>query len=138
MGTRSLTVIVDEMWPGKKPAKELAVMYRQFDGYLSGHGKDLKEFLDGFVIVNGMSQKHPKLANGGSCLAAQVIAHFKTEPGEIYLYEAGARDCGEEFIYTITASPDQPLRLAIDSYGKRIFDGTVADFDPVALDKEAA
>ena len=38
MGTRSLTVVKEE-------ENELLVMYRQMDGYPSGHGQDLANFL---------------------------------------------------------------------------------------------
>jgi len=37
MGTRSLTYVYDNKEP-------LVCMYRQFDGYPSGHGKELAEF----------------------------------------------------------------------------------------------
>jgi hypothetical protein len=52
------------------------------DGYPDGHGQELADFLDGFKIVNGISTEDrdfPKVANGMGCLAAQVIAHFKTD-----------------------------------------------------------
>ena len=49
MGTRSLTVFNDE------DGKEIAVMYRQFDGYPSGHGTELAEFLAGKKMVNGFN-----------------------------------------------------------------------------------
>jgi hypothetical protein len=98
MGTRSLTVFVDEH--GKN---EIAVLYRQYDGYPEGHGLELANFLNGFLIVNGMRGNEPeKFANGMECLAAQIISNFKTEPGNFYLYPADTRDCGEEFIYVVT------------------------------------
>lgn len=40
MGTRSLTVFIDE-----HNDKEIVVMYRQMDGYPEGHGQDLVDFL---------------------------------------------------------------------------------------------
>ena len=95
MGTRCLTVFQDN------DGTEIAVLYRQFDGYPDGMGNDLKEFLAPKRLVNGMSGDTSKVANGMGCLAAQIVAHFKTEAGNFYLYPAGARDCGEEFIYTL-------------------------------------
>jgi hypothetical protein len=90
---------------------EIVVMYRQYDGYPKGHGAELQEFLKGFVVVNGISlapgEKSPiRMANGGGCLAAQVVAHFKTDVGGFYLYPAGTRDVGEEWIYDVTPSCD--------------------------------
>jgi hypothetical protein len=109
MGTRSLTVIKDE------EGGEICVMYRQFDGYLEGHGKDLLEFLQGRKVVNGISLgSREKASNGMACLAASLIANFKTAPlspidpaapatdiGNVYLHRAGTRDCGEAYIYTV-------------------------------------
>ena len=71
MGTRSLTFVYD----GKEP---MINMYRQYDGYPSGHGSNLAEFLNSFdAIVNGISVgDNRKIANGMGCLAAQLIAHF--------------------------------------------------------------
>jgi len=113
MGTRCLTIFKDE-------GTEYAVMYRQFDGYPDGHGKELAEFLKGLVLVNGYgSSDEPflkrggRIANGMSCLAAQAIARFKGKEhagsetygqcGGIYLYPAGTRDCGEDYVYTVYA-----------------------------------
>jgi len=39
--------------------------------------------------------------NGMECLAAQAVSYFKKEIGEFYLYPAGTRNVGEEFIYYI-------------------------------------
>ena len=62
MGTRSLTFVYD----GNKP---LINMYRQFDGYPSGHGTELAEFLNSFdEVVNGLPLgDNRKLANGMGC-----------------------------------------------------------------------
>jgi len=81
MGTRSLTYVYD----GKTP---IMCMYRQFDGYLSGHGQELANFLNELTIDNGISGK-PKLfsfANGMGDLAAQMIVWFKKTPGGFYIH----------------------------------------------------
>jgi hypothetical protein len=137
MGTRSLTCINDER------GREIVVMYRQFDGYPTGHGQDLKEFLEPFTIVNGLRvEENRKVANGMDCLAAQLVAHFKTTPGDIYLMPAKTRDAGEEYIYTVHMK-DHELCLkvqagAVTFFGlpgttqehmPTIFDGPVATFD---------
>jgi hypothetical protein len=106
MGTRSLTVFMDNS------GKEIAVLYRQYDGYPSGHGIELAEFLKDFTVVNGMGiTDNRKIANGMDCLACQIIARFKTEPGGFYLYPAGSRNCGEEFIYILSVETDKGLRI---------------------------
>lgn len=133
MGTRCLTVIKDEN------DEEIVVMYRQMDGYPSGHGKDLKEFLDGFYIVNGITNKdNEKAANGMSCLAGQIIAHFKTGIGSFYIEKAGSRDMDEEYIYTVYCDVNPVrqkdfLNIKVENFENVIYDGPVSTFDP---DKE--
>ena len=96
MGTRCLTVLKEE------EGKEIAVLYRQMDGYPAGHGQDLLDFLADKRIVNGISVDDGCSFNGMHCLAASVVAHFKEHIGSFYLYPAGTRDVGEEYIYTVT------------------------------------
>jgi len=125
MGTRSLTVFIDQA------GKEIAVMYRQFDGYPEGHGKDLADFLTGMKIVNGMrGDDSPKIANGMSCLTAQVVAHFKKEPGNIYIYPAGTRNTGEKYIYFVSGKTDDiepTIMVDCDKQGK--FEGHASEFN---------
>jgi hypothetical protein len=96
MGTRSLTQVYDD-------GKAVVCMYRQFDGYPTGHGAELAEFLNQFeAITNGIAfGETRKTANGMGCLAAQLIGHFKTEAGGFYLYPIGTEDVGEEYDYHI-------------------------------------
>jgi hypothetical protein len=120
MGTRSLTVFVDT---DGETEQEIAVLYRQFDGYPSGHGLDLCEFLSGMTIVNGLNGQK-RVANGMPCLAAQVVAHFKTEAGHFYLYPAGTRDTGEEYTYTVYGKEgEEPQVKCMDYDGVELFNG---------------
>lgn len=102
MGTRALTVFIDER------GEEIAVLYRQFDGYPDGHGHELTSLLKGRSLVNGYTAEDEKSGNfnGMNDLAAGVIAHFKSKSpiGGFYLYPAGTRDIGEEYIYSVRAS----------------------------------
>ena len=110
MSTRCLTVFTDER------GRELAVLYRQFDGYPDGHGKELAEFLNKMKIVNGISgEESHKFANGLRCLAAQVIAKFKDEPGNFYLYPAGTRDAGEDYRYIVSGQVGQEPTIEIQN-----------------------
>ena len=70
MGTRSLTYVYTETYKRTKP-KPIVCMYRQYDGYLSGHGLELAEFLEPITLVNGLGQNKQRVANGMGCLAAQ-------------------------------------------------------------------
>jgi len=47
MGTRSLTYVYE----GETP---IMCMYRQFDGYLEGHGQELANFLNELTVGNGI------------------------------------------------------------------------------------
>jgi hypothetical protein len=90
---------------------ELCRIYRQNDGYPSGHGYELAELCDR-LIVNGYSgsmtsaagKSYPReqQANGMGCLAASVIAGLKDGIGGTYIERTG----GEindwcEYIYIV-------------------------------------
>lgn len=92
-------------------------------------------------------RKGSNVANGMSCLAAQVIAHFKTEPGRFYVHPAGTRDVGESFVYELYCGPSRE-REGEDGYSFEardiyltvrptyedsvLYDGPLDDFDPHA------
>lgn len=122
MGTRSLTVFRDE------EKKEICVLYRQYDGYPKGHGKDLLDFLKDGQGVNGFGNSDSKQFNGMGCLAAQVVAHFKKGVGDFYIYPAGARDAWEEYIYFIDYKKSgddgkwQPVVTCFDVYEDKEID----------------
>ncbi len=118
MGTRSLTVFIDS----NHNDEEIAVIYKQFDGYPEGHGKDLAEFLAGKTLVDGISGKHDEsqIFNGTGCLAASVVTHFKNRPGDVYLCPAGTRDTGEEYIYMVYGKTDGPVCIKILDYNSKV------------------
>lgn len=119
MGTRSLTVMIQDEW---EEQKEICVLYRQYDGYVEGHGHELAKFLSTFRVVNGLGGVSSyQLANGAGCLFAQIIAHFKDEPGGFYLYPPGSRD--EEYVYFVTAGHNKPIHVRVLAYGEEIFSG---------------
>ena len=96
MGTRSLTYVYDY-------GKPVVCMYRQFDGYPSGHGQELAEFLFDGKLVNGIpSGAKGKLFNGMGCLAAQMVAAFKDGVGGFYLYHTDLnQDSWQEYEYHV-------------------------------------
>lgn len=118
MGTRSLTHILENK-------DTLTTMYRQYDGYLSGHGKELAEFLKEIQIVNGYSSDTNNIANGMGCLTAQLIAHFKDGCGNIYIYPPNIKDCWEEFTYFVYLK-DKSLKIKVKNNINNhiLFDGT--------------
>lgn len=138
MGTRSLTHFIQryQEQPKDKRRKpiykdtEVVVMYRQMDGYPSGHGIDLAEFLAKGKLVNGISFAEKELVfNGMGCLSAQVIAHFKNGAGGIYLHEAGTTDCWQNYDYYVIANEDtKEVTFKCVNGSKTIFEGTPQQF----------
>jgi hypothetical protein len=120
MGTRSLTFVYEDN-------KAIINMYRQFDGYPEGHGQELADFLGQFAaITNGIRVGETrKTANGMGCLAAQLVANFKTEVGGFYLYPTSAKDCGQEYEYHVYQD-----KVVIKDYdGNQLFRGTWPEFN---------
>lgn len=126
MGTRSLTRIYNE------GSEELVTMYRQFDGYPEGLGKELAEFLSSHELVNGISgdSNSSNAFNGMGCLAARVVSHFKgDEIGSVYLYQPGATDCWEEFVYRIECDEGKIMLSVYGVYAKKdLFSGTPEEY----------
>jgi hypothetical protein len=110
MGTRSLTRVINTYRDEKKNKQvkvTLVNMYRQYDGYPSGHGVELAEFLSSGKVVNGIGFNEPqRVFNGAGCLAAQMVAHFKDGAGGFYLEPITAKNCGQEFEYEVIVDFD--------------------------------
>ena len=71
-----------------------------------------------------------KIANGYGCLAAQIVAHFKTIPGNIYLYECNDdQDSWQDYTYTVYPKDGEPNWISIYSnlIKECIFVGTPED-----------
>ena len=145
MGTRSLTFV----YQGDEP---IINMYRQYDGYPTGHGAELAEFLGQFhAITNGIAVgEKRRTANGMGCLAAQLVSYFKEDvAGNYYLYPTSCVDCGQDYEYHIYQLEGQ-LRVKITDRGwnafgltlsdtnESIFDGTLEEFTEFCTEKEEA
>ena len=118
MGTRSLTFVYTE------DNTPIINMYRQFDGYPTGHGAELAEFLLSGRMVNGLNgMGKEKQFNGMGCLAAQMIAHFKQSAGGFYIHPVDSTDCWQDYEYHV-----QENRVRIYDMTKDIFDGTWEQF----------
>ena len=131
MGTRSLTHIQNEH------GTTLVTIYRQFDGYPSGMGQDLKDFLAPITLVNGIGQ-HDRAgthANGVGCLAAQLLKHLKEDIGGIYIKAPDSADCGEDYTYTVQVTDKKVIRLQVRGYkGKLLYDGPITAFDGATVE----
>jgi hypothetical protein len=119
MGTRSLTYVYD----GETP---IMCMYRQYDGYLSGHGQELANFLNELTLGNGI----PKFgdlftyANGMGDLAAQMIVWFKKTPGGFYIHPIELnQDCLQDYEYHVYEN-----KVVVKNPGEVIFSGSWNEF----------
>ena len=126
MGTRSITFVYEE-------DEAVVCMYRQFDGYPSGHGAELSDFLDGRSSVNGFNSSTPPNAyNGMGCLAAQMIAYFKTSVGGVYIHApVQGRDYWQEFEYHVYED-----KIIVKNPDEVIFNGTWDNFHSFCSDEE--
>lgn len=120
MGTRSLTYVYDD-----NGDSALVCMYRQYDGYPSGHGKELADFLMPLTLVNGLGFNEERaVANGMGCLAAQMVAKFKDGPGDIYLMAPKEDiDSWQEYEYRI-----YPSKVVVNTTSGVIFEGSWEKF----------
>lgn len=153
MGTRSLTHVQGT------DGSTLVTIYRQYDGYFTGHGNDLFEIGNGMRIVNGYTPEDQtgRVANGAECFAAQLVMELKLlmrqqqidsrkrfpdhhknetfEPsavnalGGIYIYPAGSVDVGEEYTYFLRESHGA-LHLVASCYDDVMFSGPISMFGP--------
>jgi len=128
MGTRASTIIKN----GTIDAPIIINMYRQFDGYLSGHGKDLKDAFGNTKIINGISsQKAPEYANGMGCFAAQVVAKLKEGIGSIYLSPITSDTEGYTYILYEGGVPysgtPNPVCIKVKRYTEEIYDGPLSE-----------
>jgi hypothetical protein len=125
MGTRALTIIKDT------DSKTLVNLYRQFDGYQDYHGSELKHFLSDLTMVNGFSDRNAPIANGMGCLAAQLIAHLKTEVGLHYIHPTYDTENYVDYVYTIyptTSADESTISIKVESYGETLFEGLITDY----------
>jgi hypothetical protein len=119
MGTRSLTYV----YGGETP---IMCMYRQYDGYLSGHGQELANFLNELTLGNGI----PKFgdlytyANGMGDLAAQMIVWFKKTPGGFYINPIDFdQNCWQDYEYHVYEN-----KVVVKNPGEVIFSGSWNEF----------
>ncbi len=111
-------------------------VYQYADGYLSGVGVELAEWLMKKSLINGigMDQNNSKYANGVGCLAAQFIRDFKTSVGGLYIYPTSYNHEWIDYHYMIII--DDPLDIRkplplndITKISVTVFDNTKPIFE---------
>ena len=140
MGTRSLTFIYDtyKARNGRAVHRPIINLYRQYDGYPSGHGAEIVEFLKQFTMTNGIpvgrDNTERRIANGMGCLAAQFVSNFKgSDAGQFYLYPVTAKDCGQDYEYHIYSN-GPTFRVKVINKGCNMFGLTTSDTNEVIFD----
>lgn len=118
MGTRSTTKFIIKR--GDKLTPILNV-YQQYDGYISGVGHELAEFLLSKKIINGIGRGQDAFdyANGFGCLVAQYIKEFKDKVGNLYITDFEDR---QEYNYEVIFDEDK-------YYSKNFLDNTLFNVD---------
>jgi len=129
MGTRCLTYVYD----GENP---IMCMYRQYDGYLSGHGQELANFLNELTIGNGIAKFGDLFtyANGMGDLAAQMIVWFKKTPGGFYIHPIELnQDCWQDYEYHVYEN-----KVVVMNPTEVIFSGSWNEFLLLTTESETA
>ena len=138
MGTRCLTFVYDDSSTDDGSAEAIMCIYRQYDGYPSGHGHELAQFLNSKTIVNGYGEQNSMEANGMSCLAAQLVVQLKHGVGGIYIYAPMVgRDHWQDYEYHVyeTKVIVKSCATVYDSgHYQVIFEGTWQEFAQFCLD----
>ena len=135
MGTRSTYRIIEQYKneDGSIENNNLVLIYRQYDGYPTGHPLETAEWLATAKVVNGLGLAENQLVfNGAGCLAAQLIAKFKDGPGGTYIHSLDSRgESWEDYLYDIIVKEDQSIEYVCYENGSRkkeLFRGSPSDF----------
>ena len=139
MGTRSTYRIIEQHTTGKKVKKikndELVLIYRQYDGYPTGHPLETAEWLSTGKIVNGFGVTENQLVfNGAGCLAAMLIGRLKEgQTGNTYIHSLKSRgECWEDYLYDIIVKEDYSIEYVCYDNSEvgqpELFRGTPSDF----------
>lgn len=135
MSTNSVTRVRSRWTEKEDEYKVHARIYRHWDGYPECHGKWLYDFLDGMVVVNGLTGKEPvKYANGPGRLAAQITAALVKDGHQPDLLSSDYS--GLDFEYQVSVDYGaaggaiivEVFNGSIYDEASPLFKGTVAEF----------
>jgi hypothetical protein len=134
MGTRSTYRIIEQYKneDGSIENNNLVLIYRQYDGYPTGHPLETAEWLSNGKVVNGYSMSEELQFNGAGCLAAQLIAKYKDGPGGTYIHSLDSRgESWEDYLYDIIVKEDRTIEYVCYDNNEdktELFRGTPAQF----------
>jgi len=127
MATRSLVRFArreDGVSFSEHPEKVEVQVYKHWDGYPSGHPTQLANWLVNKKIVNGLGLNPINVANGLGCLAAQYIAAFKMEPGDLYVENPDTERGWIDYITYVWGDDGKDIYMSIFDDEECIFVGT--------------
>lgn len=126
MSTSASFTLIDKHEP-------VITMYSHWDGYPEGVPLKVMKWLSEIKVVDALTLDNENVANGVSCLAAQLIAKFKTGAGSIYLYNPEMQyQLGEDYIYNIYID-DEHIKVFVYKFDIEhnmidVFKGSVQEF----------
>ena len=116
MATRSLVRFAkreDGVSFSEHPEKVIVQIYKHYDGYPKGHPLEIAKYLKDFKIVNGLGAHDIRVANGLGCLAAQYVAAFKMEAGDIYIESLDTKHFDIEYIVYVWGTDHKDIWMSI-------------------------
>jgi hypothetical protein len=135
MGTRSTIAFIDKRVAKNIYENEIVRIYQQYDGYPSGVGLKLANWLKDKTVVNGFSMNQTMdngFCNGIGCMSAQFIHDFKTDIGGLYITD---HDDTEDYNYKVVVTYDIPSdthEITLEAYrwddNTPFFSGTPQEF----------
>lgn len=124
MGTKALIRVFDE------ENNFLLGIYQHSDGYLSGLGEKLAEFLEKIKFEGYSFEERVmgKAANGMGCLAAQIVGHLKDDWGHVYIIPSSLVEDDSQGIHAHYCYDIHSNYVKVKHLGKTIFKGSFKDF----------
>ena len=123
MSTRSLIRFVkreEGVSFSEHPKRVEVQVYKHYDGYPQGHPVDLAKYLKDFKIVNGLGMDTYQIANGLGCLAAQYVAAFKINAGDLYVENPDTQHSDIEYITYVWGTENKDIWMSIfDDYEEK-------------------
>ena len=121
MSTRALVNIVQRQ-EGRSFSKTLpssaihTQLYKHYDGYPEILGVTLASYLKDYDIRNSIPNEYQgPIANGISCLSAQLVSYLKDEPGDVYLQPPRNIDM-EDYVYYVWVKEGSRIMISIFNY----------------------
>lgn len=140
MGTRSTLHIKDD------DGTNLVSLYRQYDGYPTGMGMEIKTALNNgqVELLNGFDSDSfiPKNFNGMACLGAFIIGALKGVKADVenYTFKGATGQIGgiylttpddrQAYDYFLAPTKDgSTVNMRVETGGREIFNGLLSEFD---------